>query len=88
MVTYDLSADGERRRVDVTLAGYGFRVHKSVYECRLSPREFKQLVQALQALKLETGTVRAYRVGSQAASAIVGPDHLHHGLDDDAAYVL
>ena len=35
-VCYDVSNDRERYRVDKLLKGYGFRVQKSVFECRLN----------------------------------------------------
>jgi len=42
-VCYDLSDDRERRRVDKLLTGFGFRVQKSVFECRLTPRSLSDL---------------------------------------------
>lgn len=34
-VVYDISCDKERARVDRTLKDFGFRVQKSVFECRI-----------------------------------------------------
>lgn len=35
-VVYDISSDKERAKVDRILKGFGFRIQKSVFECRLS----------------------------------------------------
>jgi len=72
-VVYDLSDDRERRRVDGVMKGWGFRVQKSVFECRLSRHERKRLAKELQSLGLETGAVRIYRV--------VGTEPLRIGVD-------
>lgn len=61
-IAYDLSDDRERRRIDKLLKGWGFRVQKSVFECRLTRNEKRRLTAALQALKLETGSARLYRL--------------------------
>lgn len=39
LVTYDLSDDKTRRRMATLLSGYGTRVQRSVFECRLSKKE-------------------------------------------------
>ncbi len=79
-VANDLSDDRERRRVDKLLKGWGFRVQKSVFECRLTRNEKRRLTVALHALKLETGSVRLYRLAGDLPVCIgtdTGPDLLH-----------
>lgn len=61
-VVYDVSDDRERRRLDRLLCGFGFRVQKSVFECRLTRAGLTALLRGIEALKLETGSVRLYRV--------------------------
>ena len=43
-VIYDISDDSERRKVDIILKGYGFRIQKSVFECRMRKRDYNNLV--------------------------------------------
>lgn len=85
-VVYDLSDDRERRRVDAVLRGFGFRVQKSVYECRLSRAGRQRMQRALDALQLQSGSVRIYRIYAGAAKCTIGqaePD-----IDAEAAYVF
>jgi len=49
LVAYDLSDDQTRRRVAKLLSGYGTRVQRSVFECRLSKREREDLEAQLAA---------------------------------------
>lgn len=61
-VVYDITSDRERRRLDKLLKGFGFRVQKSVYECRLTQTEYKLLKQRISSLNIETGFVKIYRL--------------------------
>lgn len=72
-IVYDLSDDRERTRVDKTLLGYGMRVQKSVFEARLTKTRLTRLQEALQALKLETGYVRVYRLLAGKKPVDIGP---------------
>jgi CRISPR-associated protein Cas2 len=81
-VCYDISCDRERRRVDRILCGYGFRVQRSVFECRLTTADKKRVDQQLQALGVQTGHVKFYRVyaGTPATlfgQAVANPDASH-----------
>lgn len=81
-VVYDVSDDRERRRVDRLLQGFGFRVQRSVFECRLTPGAHRRLRHQLEQLGLRTGFVRLYRVLGTAPAATVGvappdPDDVH-----------
>jgi len=76
-IVYDLSNDRERYRVDRMLKGWGFRVQKSVFECRLTRGERQRLAIALENLRLNSGTVRIYRVVSDGPiriGAVCGED--------------
>lgn len=44
-VVYDIASDAERSRVDKTLKSFGFRVQKSVFECRLTKKGKEELIQ-------------------------------------------
>lgn len=38
VVIYDITSDSERYIVDKLLKGYGFRIQKSVFECRMNKK--------------------------------------------------
>jgi CRISPR-associated protein Cas2 len=62
-VCYDVASHRTRRRVVKVLEGYGRRVQKSVFECRLSDQQYAQLKSKLsQLFKKEGDLVRYYRL--------------------------
>ncbi len=61
-VVYDIGCDRERTRVDRVLKGYGFRVQKSVFSCKLDRGARTRLIAALRALSIETGQVLVFRL--------------------------
>jgi CRISPR-associated protein Cas2 len=71
-VVYDISCDRERARVDKVLKGFGFRVQKSVYECPLTRRAYTAVVKALEALDLQTGFVKIYRLHYTSSRPVIG----------------
>ncbi|MEY4979435.1 MAG: hypothetical protein RLZZ352_1705 [Pseudomonadota bacterium] len=84
-VVYDISDDKERRQVDRVLTGFGFRVQKSVFECRLGRGDKAQLVAQLTRLGLKTGSVKLYRVYAGVPSVVIGLPS--SSPDDEPAYV-
>lgn len=42
-VAYDITDDRRRRRIFSVLKAYGWSVQESVFECRLTPRQFAEL---------------------------------------------
>jgi CRISPR-associated protein Cas2 len=48
LVCYDIADNRRRSRVARWLEGHGYRLHESVFECRLRPAAFHRLVQGLQ----------------------------------------
>ena len=81
-IVYDLSKDRERTRVDRLLKGYGFRVQKSVFECRLTRSGGASLQRELKALELTSGSVKIYRLNNGARHPVIGiampdPDGAH-----------
>lgn len=69
IVTYDIDTSttrGARRLVRVahTCERYGVRVQDSVFECRLPPARYQQLVEELRGLiDKQTDSVHFYRLG-------------------------
>lgn len=85
-IVYDLTDDRERARVDRIIKGYGFRVQKSVFECRLTRGDRRSLIAALERLRLLTGSVKIYRIYGGTESVVVGAPM--EDRDDDAAFVV
>jgi len=85
-VVYDISADRERHRVEHFLQGYGIRVQKSVFECRLTPAQRERLVGGLGSLTLETGFIYVYRLLGDGRPVAIGK--APPPVDADAAFIL
>lgn len=86
VVTYDISDDRERYRIDKVLKGYGFRVQKSVFECRLGKADKTRMIAGLNKLAIQSGSVKLYRV--YAGAEIVSIGKRIENRDGDFAYVL
>ncbi len=71
-ICYDISNDAERARVDRFLKGFGFRVQKSVFECRLTRSGKVAVVDGLRRMDLRSGSVKIYRIYGGSASVVVG----------------
>ncbi len=85
-VCYDLSDDKERAAVSKILCGYGFRVQKSVFECKLTRADQGNLLRGLQRLGLQSGSVKLYRVYGGARHPVIGQPQVDP--DEDHVYVL
>jgi CRISPR-associated protein Cas2 len=86
-VVYDISSDRERAKVDRVLKGFGFRVQKSVYECRLDRRGKKELIRKLEALQVRTGFIKIYQLEYQWKPAVIGKEQAP-GPDEGPAFVV
>jgi CRISPR-associated protein Cas2 len=85
-VVYDVSDDRERCNVDRVLKGFGFRAQKSVFECKLSRAERRELESKLNALVLKTGSIKIYRIYGGASHTVIGLPN--QSIDDQPAYVF
>ena len=63
VVAYDITDEARRRRVARELAGWGFRVQKSVFEVWLSPGELPKLLRAIERLVEPEDSVIVYPIG-------------------------
>jgi CRISPR-associated protein Cas2 len=88
VVVYDVSADRERRHVARLLTGFGARVQRSAFECRLSERSRKQLLRLLDELQLATGCVFLYRQQWGAARRCAGVVQSNPVADAQSAFFL
>lgn len=72
IVVYDIGDERERSRLDRLLCGYGFRVQKSVFECRLQRSARKRMEAAISSLNLSSGHVLIYRSATPQRTAAIG----------------
>lgn len=86
-VVYDITLDRERRRVDKILKGFGFRIQKSVFECRMSKRTKEELIDKLGKLDLQTGFVKVYRLEYSSKKVIIGIKEAND-IDEGHAYII
>lgn len=86
-VVYDISSDKERRRVDKILKGFGFRVQKSVFECRLSKKGKDDLVKALEKQGIKTGFIKLYRLEYSTKNVCIGDDR-KDSIDNGPAFIV
>lgn len=79
VVAFDVSENGERRRVNKVLKRHGIRVQKSVFEVRMTKGVRQRLLHDLNSLDLATGFVLVYRLQANGKREVVGapPEDLH-----------
>jgi CRISPR-associated protein Cas2 len=86
-VVYDISADRERRRIEKILKNYGFRIQRSVFECRMDKRTKEELFERLEGLDITTGFVKIYKQEYSWKDCIIGTKKKKN-IDDDNAFVI
>ena len=88
VAVYDISDDKERDRVAKALEGYGIRVQFSVFECRLTSVQRKQLLGRIDSLEIESGFLYLYRVSGRAPRYVAGVPPEEPFGDDKYAWVI
>lgn len=86
-VVYDISSDAERAKVDKTLKDFGFRVQKSVFECRLNRKGIGDLISHLEGLEIKTGFIKVYRLEYTSKNKVIGIRE-KEGIDDGPAFII
>ncbi len=86
-VVYDISSDAERTRVDKALKNFGFRIQKSVFECRLNKKGKEELIERLKDLEIKTGFIKVYRLEYSSKNEIIG-DKKEPDIDDGHAFIV
>lgn len=86
-VVYDISDDKERRKVDKLLKGYGFRIQKSVFECRLTRRTRDELTKRMEKLDIKTGFIKLYRLEYATKNQSIG-GVAHRSPDAGNAFIV
>jgi len=86
-VVYDISCDKERVRVDKTLKSFGFRVQKSVFECKLDKKGKEQLKEKLRGLNIKTGFIKVYRLEYSLKNDVFG-EQKKESIDAGPAFII
>ncbi|MCX7991571.1 MAG: CRISPR-associated endonuclease Cas2 [Proteobacteria bacterium] len=86
-VVYDISDNRERFKVQKVLKNFGFRVQKSVFECRLDDKSKKELIEKLKKLKIETGFIKIYKLEFYYTPSVIG-DNPPVNEDTESAYII
>jgi len=86
-VVYDITSNVERARVDKALKSFGFRVQKSVFECRLNRKGKEELIRKLEKLNIETGFVKVYRLEYSLKNEIIGVKK-QNDIDEGNAFII
>jgi CRISPR-associated protein Cas2 len=86
-VVYDITANGERRKVEKVLKGFGFRIQKSVFECRMDRRSKEELIKKLEKLDLKTGFVKIYRLEYSWKNCVIGEEKKKN-VDEGNAFIV
>ncbi|MBO9998134.1 MAG: CRISPR-associated endonuclease Cas2 [Cyanobacteria bacterium SID2] len=89
LICYDVTADSRRNRVAKLLLQYGLRVQKSVFECVLTQKQRKRLLERLnRTILLHEDQVRLYPLsGRSREKAIVLGIQPEWSIDDDVFIV-
>ena len=88
LAVYDLSGDREREHVAGILEGFGLRVQKSAFECRLTRSARERLLAQLTELKIETGFLYLYELGRDPRRDAIGKSPPDHCGEAAHAYVV
>ena len=86
-VVYDITANGERRKVEKVLKGFGFRIQKSVFECRMDRRSKDDLIRKLESLEIKTGFVKIYRLEYSWKNCVIGEEK-QKNVDEGNAFIV
>ena len=87
-VVYDITSDAERARVDKVLKNFGFRIQKSVFECRLNKKGRDELIEKLERLKISTGFIKIYRLEYTSSSLPIIGNKKEPDIDDGHAFII
>lgn len=77
LIAYDIPDDRRRTRLANYLQGWGRRVQKSVFECRLEPRQLEEMVGGVRRIvRIPPDRCHIYRLcgGCAQARLVLGSD--------------
>jgi CRISPR-associated protein Cas2 len=62
LISYDISDDGNRKKVANIIADYGMRVQYSVFECLIDVKTLEKLIVMLAPLIEGSDSIRIYHI--------------------------
>lgn len=86
VIVYDISSDNERAKVDKVLRNYGFRVQKSVFECKLNDSLKRKLISELRGLNIRTGFIKIYKLTDTIDAETLG--NAPENIDSRDAFIV
>jgi len=60
LITYDISDNKRRRKVEKLLSSYGYRVNYSVFELEIAPGKFQKIIRSLKKVSENADHIRIY----------------------------
>lgn len=69
VIAYDSPSDKRRRKLAKVLEGYGERLQRSVFECRLHPHQLKRLRTILAGIAMADDSIRLWSIPRRAPAA-------------------
>ena len=60
LITYDISDDKKRRKVEKLLSSYGYRANYSVFEIETRKSQYKKIINKLKELTSKEDNIRVY----------------------------
>ena len=72
VVIYDIIDSKRRYRVNKLLGGYGYRVQRSAFECRLNNSKYQKMVKRLEKLINQQDLLRVYRLANNTEVRVWG----------------
>lgn len=91
VIAYDIEDDRGRARIATVLERYGMRVQKSVFECRLEPKDRERLLRVLERELTRiggAGNIRIYRLCADCYGASEGLGDVAQGVDGEPWIVV
>ncbi len=92
LISYDITDNRIRGKIAKELSGYGQRVQYSVFECRLTEQQYKELYQKLVLLMREEreGNVRIYDICGKCERKLstIGIESRKMALDKEELIII
>ena len=92
VISYDIEKDKVRNKIAKTLENYGQRVQYSVFECRISRKQYDRLYSELAKLMMDEdeGNIRVYTVcaNCEAKLATIGIKSESVSIGEEALFII
>ncbi len=68
LITYDISNNKNRNKVDKLLSSYGYRVNFSVFELEIKAHIYTQIIEKLHTFMQHHDSIRVYKLDKNSVS--------------------